>query len=189
MVDPSWLRSGLRATAVTLAGCATVVLAASCDPVSTLPGTMLGTYNVTGTLGANTCGSGLGAPSPWTFTVQMSEDGTMLYWEPSTGAELSSTMTSSTAVSITSTVTANVDATDAGEGPCDLTEATAIALTFEAATAPAPPSSFTGTITYSFSTNTAVSSTSDCTDQLSASGGSYDTLPCTATYSISGTLQ
>ncbi len=180
----------MRATLATLAGCALAVLAVSCDPVSTLPGTALGTYNVTGTLGANTCGSGIGAPSPWTFTVQMSQDGSTLYWDPSVGSELSSTMTSSTVVNITSTVTANVDATDAGvEGPCDLTQATAIDITFAPSSPPAPPSSFTGSITYSFSASTTVSATSDCTDQLSASGGSYDTLPCTATYSMVGTIQ
>jgi hypothetical protein len=190
MVDPTCPRSGLRATLVTLTGCAMAALAFSCDPVSPLPGTTLGTYNVTGTLGANTCGSGIGAPSPWTFTVQMSQDGTTLYWDPSVGSELSSTMTSSTVVDITSTVTSNVDATEAGvEGPCDLTQATAINLTFGASSPPAPPSSFNGSITYTFSTNTTVSTTSDCTDQLSASGGSYDTLPCTATYSIVGTMQ
>jgi hypothetical protein len=99
--------------------------AISCEPSSTLPGTALGTYNVTGTLGANTCGTGLDAPSPWTFTAQMSEDGTTFYWEPSGGTEMSSTMSSTTQVDISTTVTANVDATDAGvEGPCDLQSTT-----------------------------------------------------------------
>jgi hypothetical protein len=172
---------------VTIAACVSAAFAISCEPTSTLPGTALGTYNVTGTLGTNTCGTGLNAPSPWTFTAQMSEDGSTFYWEPSGGTEMSSTMTSTTQVDISTTVTANVDATEAGaEGPCDLQSTTTVDLALAASS---PPSSFTGSITYTFQASTSVSSTTDCTDQLSASGGPYDTLPCTATYSITGALQ
>jgi hypothetical protein len=173
------------------AGCVIAAAASlcSCGQVSTLPGTPLGSYAVTGALGTNTCGAGLGAPNPWSFTVKMSQDGTTLFWEPSSGGELSSTMTSSTQVSISSTVTANVDASDAGAGPCDLQQTTAIDLTFENSSPPAPPPGFTGSITYTFAASTGVSATTDCTDQLSASGGTYDTLPCTATYTIKGTVQ
>jgi hypothetical protein len=154
---------------------------------SPLPGTSLGTYNVTGTLGTNTCGAGLGAPSPWTFTAQMSEDGTSLYWEMSGGSEVWGTMSSATQVNITSIDTANVDTSEAGvAGPCDLTGTTALDLTLAASS---PPSTFTGTISYTFAAATGVSSTTNCTDQLSVSGGPYDTLPCTATYSLTGTHQ
>jgi hypothetical protein len=171
----------------TLATCAAVALALGCTAPTALPGTSLGTYNVTGTLETNTCGSGLGAPNPWTFTAQMSEDGSVLYWEMSGGSELNSPMTSATQVSITSVVTANVDGTDAGvEGPCDLQNTTVIDLTLSSGS---PPTSFTGTITYTFVAATGVSTATDCTDQLSASGGSYDTLPCTASYTLTGTHQ
>lgn len=189
MVAPLVIRLPASLLSSTAGLSVVAALAMSCNPVSDLPGTPLGTYNVTGTLTANSCGSGIGAPNPWTFTVQMSQDGTTLYWEPAGGTELSSTMTSSTAVTITSTVTANVDATDAGEGPCDLQSETSIGLTLAASSATSPPRDFTGSITYTFATSTSVSSTSDCTDQLSASGGAYDTLPCTATYSITGAIQ
>jgi len=172
---------------VTVAACALAAATMSCGPTSTLPGTALGTYNVTGTLGTNTCGSSLGAPSPWNFTVQMSEDGTTFYWDPSTGTELSSTMASTTKVSIASTATANVDSTDAGvEGPCDLSSSTSINLTLAA---DSPPSSFSGSIVYTFAASTGASSTTDCTDQLAASGGPYTTLPCTASYTITATHQ
>jgi hypothetical protein len=161
-------------------------LSVSCAAPATLPGTSLGTYNVTGMLGINTCGAGLGAPSPWTFTTQMSEDGTTLYWETSEGTELSGTMASATEVSISSILTANVDTTEAGAGPCDLQNTTVLDLALAAG---ASPSSFTGTITYTFAAATGVSSSVNCTDQLSASGGPYDTLPCTASYSLAGTQQ
>ena len=162
-----------------------VALASGCTSASTLPGTALGTYDVTGTLGTNTCGSNLGAPSTWTFTVQMSKDGSTLYWETTDGARLSSTMASATKVDLTSTTTANADAADGGaEGACDLQSTTTIDLTLATSS---PPATLTGSITYTFSASTGASTTTDCTDQLSASGGTYDTLPCTAAYSITGT--
>ncbi len=167
--------------------CAIAASAMSCAAPTALPGTSLGTYNVTGTLSSNSCGAGLGAPNPWTFTAQMSEDGTTLYWEMTGGSELSSTMSSATQVSITSIATANVDGTDGGvAGPCDLENTTALDLTLAAGS---PPSTFTGTITYSFAAATGVSTATNCTNQLTASGGSYDTLPCTASYSLAGTHQ
>ena len=101
---------------------------ASCGPSPGLPGTSLGTYNVSGALVANTCGAGLGLPNPWTFTAQMSEDGTSLYWEMSGGSSVSGAMSSATQVSITAIDTANVDTSEAGvAGPCDLTGTTLMA--------------------------------------------------------------
>jgi hypothetical protein len=157
-----------------------------CNPSSTLPGTALGTYSVTGTLGSNLCGSNLGAPSNWDFTVQLSQDGSTLYWEWSDGTQLSNTLTSSTTATLTSATTANVDGTEAGEGPCNLESTTSIELTLGAGS---PPGSFSGSITYTFAAATGVSTTTDCTDQLSASGGTYDTLPCSATYALTATRQ
>jgi hypothetical protein len=187
MVEPRIpCRSPLRLLAI-MARCAIAALAMSCSPASPLPGTPLGTYNVAGTLESNTCGAGLGAPNPWAFTVQMSEDATIFYWELSGGSEVSGAMSSATQVNITSIQTANVDAPDAGlEGPCNLQGSTAIDLTLATSS---PPATFAGTITYTFAAAAGVSSTNDCTDQLSASGGSYDTLPCTAIYSLAGTHQ
>jgi hypothetical protein len=116
----------------------------------------------------------------------MSEDGATFYWELSGGSEVSGTV-STTQVSITSILTANVDAPDAGlEGPCNLQSTTAINLTLATSS---PPATFTGTVSYTFAAATGVSSMNDCTDQLSASGGTYDTLPCTAAYSLTGTRQ
>jgi hypothetical protein len=173
-----------RGAAVALTATALVSCSAS---GSSLPGTSLGTYNVTGTLQSNTCGTGLGAPSPWTFTLQMSEEATTLYLQMADGSQLSGPMSSTTQASIISTQTANVDAPDAGlEGPCNLQSTTEINLALATSS---PPATFAGTITYTFAAATGVSSTNDCTDQLSASGGTYDTLPCTASYSVAGALQ
>jgi hypothetical protein len=169
-------------TAIALASFAT-----SCGTAPGLPGTSLGTYNVSGALVTNTCGASLGLPSPWTFTAQMSEVGTSIYWQISGGSMVSGTMSSATQVNITAIDTSNVDTSEAGvEGPCDLTSSTAMNLVLSAGS---PPTSFTGAVGYTFTAATGVSSTTDCTDQLSAYGGPYDTLPCTASYSLTGMRQ
>ena len=131
-------------------------------------------------------------------------------------------MSSATQVSITQSVTANVDAmmvggVDSGAGggnggngggfgngngnggtqtqtqtpttvpgACDLQQNTVLALTLATGS---PPPSFSGSITYSFEAATGVSTSTNCTDQLASSGGPYDTLPCTASYSLSAAHQ
>ena len=167
---------------VTVVACAIAALSMFCGPA--LPGTSLGTYNVTGTLVSDTCGN---AMNPWTFTVQMSEDGTALYWLPSGASSSSGNLTSATKAVIATVVTANVDATEAGApGPCDLTVASTLDVSLAAGLT---PSTFTATYAQTISAATGVSSTNNCTDQLSSSGGSYATLPCTASYSFSGSRQ
>jgi hypothetical protein len=151
---------------------------ASCSPTA-LPGAQLGTFKVTGTSTTNTCG--IGAPNPWTFDVELSRDGSTLYWSWMDGSPPSSgTLTGSAdaQATITDSTTGNVDGTDASLGPCTLQRDDDLALTIAS-------TSFTGTLTYSFS----VASASDCNDQLSSAGGQYDALPCTVTYSLTGSRQ
>jgi hypothetical protein len=143
---------------------------------------MYGTYKVTGQLNANSCGANLDAPDPWVFDAQVSQDGTTIYWSWMDGnAPLSGILTSSSA-SITATTTADVDATEAGIGPCTMSRADTLDLAFAAGS---PPPSFTGSIAYDFT----VPSGSVCTDQLSSNGGQYDTLPCALSYTVSAAKQ
>jgi hypothetical protein len=96
-------------------------------------------------------------------------------------------MSSATQVTMTQAVTANVDGTEAGgPGPCDIQTTTTLGLTLSSSSA---PNAFTGTLSYAFEAATLVSPTTNCTDQLSASGGSFDTLPCTTTYTLVGSHQ
>ena len=159
-------------------------LVAGCTQSSSLPGTALGTYNVTGTLGTNTCGSLIGASNPWTFSVDLSKDGTTLYWENTSGSGLLSNTLSGSSTTLTSTTTANVDATEAGAGSCYLQNTETIALTLASGS---PPSGFTGTFTYAFAVATTISTNVNCGDQLASSGGTYATLPCTVAYSLKAT--
>jgi hypothetical protein len=172
----------LRLAALAGAGfaCASVLLNCSSNP---LPGTQLGTYRVVATLQKNTCGAGLGAPDPWTFDVQLSEQGTTLYWSWLDGnAPLKNTLTGNT-VSLTDDRTGNVDSSaDGGAGPCTMQRADTVRVTLASGS---PPASFQGTIQYAFS----ASGGADCSDQLSASGGNYDALPCSVSYTTTATRQ
>jgi hypothetical protein len=152
-----------------------------------LPGTALGDYSVVGTLGANTCGSGIGARNPWDFTASLAKDGSTLYLENQDGSdEVSGTLdaTDDTSATLVSAVTANVDGSNASADPCYLTLATSFELKLDSATA---PSSFTGKASYTYSVATSIASTTNCTSQLSSAGGKYATLPCTVEYSLKAT--
>ena len=177
-------RSGLLASV-----CGLVVFLGACAPAPTLPGTALGTYSVVGTLGSNTCGSGINAMNPWDTTFDLSEDSTTLYLAKTDGSDevLGPLPTSSTSpATLISVVTANVDGNDAGAaGPCNLTLSTSFSVLLPAG---AMPQTFTATASYSYSVAT-VSADSNCTDQLSDSGGQYATLPCTVNYTLTGTRQ
>lgn len=151
-----------------------------------MPGTSLGNFSVVGTVGNNSCGSGVGAQSPWDFTVEMSKDGSTLYMAQTDGSDEVYGALSSTSATLVSTTTSNPDATEAGAGSCDLTQTTSFAITLDSASS---PSSFSGSVTYTYSVATGVSTTTDCTDQLASSGGAYSTLPCTVTYSLTATKQ
>jgi hypothetical protein len=156
-------------------------LMASCG--TNLPGTTLGTYKAIGVLGANSCGGGLGAPDPWQFDVQLSETASMLYWNWMDASPLlSGPLTSPTDATLSGYQIANVDATDAAMGPCDMQRRDEVDISLAAGT---PPESFQGTIRYAFS----VQEGANCTDQLSASGGTYSELPCSLSYSITASRE
>jgi hypothetical protein len=167
-----------------------VILGACVTSSSSLPGTSLGKYSVVGTLATNTCGSGVNATNPWDVTVELSKDGTTLYLAKTDGTDEVSGVLDSTdnaSATLISATTANVDGTDANNpGPCNLTLSTTFELSLSSES---PPKKFTGKASYVYSVATAVSSTTNCTDQLSSSGGKYSTLPCTVEYSLKATRQ
>jgi hypothetical protein len=158
---------------------ALALLAGACSSTP-LPGTQLGTFKITAKSSSNTCG--LGAPDPWTFDVQLSRSGSTLYWSWLDGsAPLSGTIDAHSHARLTSMQTGNVDGTDAGLGPCTMQRQDDVEIQLPATSG----GSVAGTVGYSFSVPTG----SDCSDQLTASGGQYDMLPCTLSYSMSGSPQ
>lgn len=153
-------------------GASFLFLLTGCTPQSSLPGTSLGTFSTTATLTANTCGASLGAPDPWTFDAVLSKDGSTIYWQQGDSTANSGVLDSSNKVTMTVTST---DASDGGA--CTMSETDTLVATFDSATSPASAS---GTIALQFG----ASSTTDCASALSTNGGSYQTLPCTVSYSF-----
>jgi hypothetical protein len=176
---PSLARHLLRCGAAAI----TTGVVAGCSG-SALPGSMLGTYTVTATSQSNTCGTGLGAPDPWKFDVQLSESGETLYLSFMDGSPiLSNVLDAQLQTTLTSGATGNVDAApDGAPGPCTMQRSDDIEIALGSGS---PPGVFQGTIQYTFSVPTGYT----CTDQLSSTGGMYDTLPCDVSYAMSGVRQ
>jgi hypothetical protein len=165
----------LRARTLAALALGTTVVVACAS--TALPGTQLGTFKVTAQSETNTCG--LGAPNPWTFDAELSQSGSTIYWSWMDGSPLlSGSLNAASQVSITDTVGGNVDGTDAALGPCTMDRYDDLELDLGSG-------SFTGTLTYSFT----VASGADCSDQLVASGGQYDALPCTVSYTVTASKQ
>jgi hypothetical protein len=170
------VRGLARAIALLTAALGVSAVVASCR----IPGTTLGTYDVKGTLAVDTCGA---APNPWAFSIMLSEEAATLYWNwEDASPMLSGPITGADHVTLTGYQVDNVDSTDAGMGPCDLQRNDDLIITLGAGS---PPGSFLGTITYTFSPQEGA----NCQDQLPASGGTYDRLPCAFSYTLAGTHQ
>ena len=148
-----------------------------------MPGTMLGTFKVDANVKSNTCGAGLGAADPWVFSVQLSRLATTLYWGTMDGRPLlSGALDAQARATLRTTVTANVDGTDAALGPCTMQRTDEIDVALGSG---AQPGSFTASFTYAIAPQEGAM----CGDQLAASGGMYDALPCTLAYDASASRQ
>ena len=102
------------------------VIASACS--NPLPGTMLGTYQVVAQSQTNVCD--LAASNPWTFDVELSQDGTTLYWSWMDGSAPLSGPITTEAVTLLATEQVNVDGTaDGGLGPCNLERDDTLTLT------------------------------------------------------------
>jgi hypothetical protein len=136
----------------------------------------IGNYAVTGTLQTNTCGAGLAPPSPWNFTVQLSQKDSTLYWNTLDGSPLKYGDLVGSQATLEGGSDSVVDTgPDGSAGPCSMSRSDVIVITLTGS----PPTAFNGTLTYTFD----VDSGSDCSDQ----SGTYDTLPCSISYAVSGT--
>jgi hypothetical protein len=158
-------------------GIAVAFAAAACSGKSPYrPGTPLGTFHVTGKLGANQCGAGSGAADPWEFDVKLSRDGDTLYWIQG-GLPVAGTLDASAHTTMTSTDTRTIhDADPQHHIPfCGMTRDDSVDMTLAG-----DATSFSGELVYRFSE----SDGSDCSDQLAPAGGAFDTLPCSIHYAI-----
>ena len=155
-----------------------LVAAAALFLLSCEPGTNLGTYMVKGQLVSNSCGGGIGAPSPWEFRALLWQAGQTVYWSFGDASPLlSGPLSGGTHVTLTGHEVANVDGTNTTMGPCDLTRSDDLELTLSSA---ASPSGFSVTVSYAF----AEQQGAVCADQLAANGGMYAVLPCSVSYTV-----
>jgi hypothetical protein len=152
-----------------------VMLLSRCGPRN-MPGTALGTYAISGTSAQNTCGSGTDMPNPWTFSIELSNDGSTLYWRQS-GVTVSGTLDATSTARISAGITSQVVEADAASPGCRMVRSDLITITLAA-----DRNTVSGTLAFDFS----IVDGSDCSSQLSSGGGTYDALPCNLGYSFTG---
>lgn len=153
------------------------------DPYN--PGDGIGTFHVSASLVTSTCGT---APNPWEFDVKLRHDGTTLYWVQGGGPVQGHVDATSHAVLTASASQTLRDADAQSKTPaCVVTRQDSLEVALDtghaAAADIAKADTFTGTLVYAFQPT----SDSDCSDQLVASGGGFDQLPCQVSYTLGGT--
>lgn len=159
---------------------AALLSSAACSTPSLLPGTQLGSYAVVGTLDGGTCGTGPDSLATLNLSVEVAEDGANAYAVNTDGTdEVSGTWSAPTA---TFTASGTVNPISDGGGLCALSVASTFTFTFDS---PTQPKSLAGSLNYEYSVAT-TSSPAECAGALTESGGSYATLPCSVTYSLTG---
>jgi hypothetical protein len=176
------MRARWPVTVAALAYLVAVPLACSgTDPDE--PGTVLGTYSVTGTLKTNTCGAGQ-APNPWDFSVKLSTDPGTLYWIQGS-LPVAGTLSTANVAALTSTSTQASYLGDSSVPLCAIDRTDTLSATL----VPDPTlaheySAFSGTLTYAFTQDSA---STDCSSALTENGGGYAALPCSVSYTLSAT--
>jgi hypothetical protein len=148
------------------------------------PGESIGAFHVTAKLVSTTCGK---TPDPWEFDVRLRHDKTILYWVQG-DAPISGVVDPAAHAVLKATATQTLRAADPKSpmAACAMGRADVLDLVLAPIAKPAvdlqPATSFTGTLTYRF----AATDGSECEDQLAASGGDFDALPCDVHYALEG---
>jgi hypothetical protein len=149
------------------------------DPYN--PGEPIGAFHVTAKLAQTSCGP---TPDPWEFDVHLRHDATTLYWVQG-GLPVSGKIDASHATLSASVSTTLRDANAKTKLPaCVVTRADTVEVSLEQGDGPASDPStadaFTGSIAYKFQP----SADSDCSDQLTETGGDFAALPCDVSYTL-----
>jgi hypothetical protein len=146
------------------------------------PGTPLGSFTVSADATSNTCGAGaLGEQATWSFDVELNRAPGALYWN--NGATVIPGTVAGDGVTFsfeTSVIEDMRDPNVTGPPPCSIARADAASGTLDSATDTV--TSFTGTLSYTF-TPTAGSS---CDDLTQGSAAIVAALPCGFSYAMSG---
>jgi len=176
-------RSTCRDVLVVLAAATAILAGTGCsgkDPYR--PGESIGVFHVTAKLTSSSCGKTL---DPWSFDVRLRHDKTTLYWVQG-DAPISGLVDPSAHALLKATATQTLRAADPKNqfAACGMARADVLDLVLAPLATPAvdlqPVTSFKGTLTYHFTATDG----SDCEDQLTASGGDFDVLPCDVKYEL-----
>ena len=141
------------------------------------PGSSLGTFAVTGTLGKQTCGSGITADDPWKFSVRLSRSQSLLYWLQGASPPVSGFIDDKGNATLTSSSIYDLQDADGGVPYCGVVRQDK----FTAALGTGTVTSFTGTLSYHYD----VDQGADCTGLLPAAG--FGTMPCDVSYELAAT--
>lgn len=176
-----WMRRGLLAALVAgLPGCADLLGDPEKDAHQ--PGDLLGTFHVTATRTANTCGEGaLGTQPTWAFDVKLARDAGALFWN--NGVEMIHGVLDADDVTFhfdTGVVINMRTETDGPLPPCS------IARQDQAKGALGAPgedvSTFSGSLAYAFAPTTG----SMCDDLIDSPTTMLAALPCSFAYQLAG---
>lgn len=146
---------------------------ASTDPGQP-PGTVLGLFHATARLESNGCGAGVDSPARHEFDLVLSRDAAALYWTQN-GFTLVGSAGGDGA-------TWTYGAAALTDGVCTLERQQVFAATLDDAE---QPSSLQGTIRHDL---TPAAGTS-CSGRTTATGGTFDNLPCQVSYVFSAQRQ
>lgn len=149
------------------------LLLVGCERTATLPGTPLGTFQVSAAIVENTCGE-LGAPDPWSFRAELAREENVLHWRQE-GRKISGTMIDPSRAKITEVQLGQTGA----QGRCVMERSDTLQLDLPAQD---PPEGFLGSLTFAF----AVEDAGACADLMASQGGAYAALPCQIRYDLAG---
>ncbi|MFO0741220.1 MAG: hypothetical protein U0270_35305 [Labilithrix sp.] len=155
------------------------------DPTN--PGVEVGTFHVKASLTASTCGQ---PPNPWEFDVRINRDGSTLYWIQGQ-APVAGEVDRTARTKLDTTVTSQIRPANTAKklAACEIMRKDTLDVLLatadqKPAVDPADVNTFAGQLRYEF----APTDGSQCDDQLTASGGGYDALPCLVQYDLTGAL-
>ncbi len=149
----------------------------SCSQSTAMPGTGLGTFAISATRTADTCGSGIASEASWKFDIELSVDDSQLYWRQD-DATVSAYLNASNEATFEGSMTSTLEP-DAGAAACVVTRTDSTVIKLDAKT---DTKAVSGTISFSY----AAEPGRDCSRQLASAGGSFAALPCALSYSFTG---
>jgi hypothetical protein len=143
------------------------------------PGDELGSFAMTGKLGADDCGAdALNAPQTWSFQVKLSRNGTTLYWLNGREAIVGD-IDKSGRFAFETHLDVPLSAKRGAAKGCTIVRRDSASGTLASSS-----TSLSGKLTYAYE----ATSDSDCSAFITGTDGSPVALPCSMTYALTGAI-